>query len=70
MSMASAVGSSTSLMPEASAWDLVITLIINYFPMQTIILIDNQLVTASVVQMWFRKKGVYLVVNRTVNKSF
>ncbi len=36
-----------------------------YFPMQTIILIDNQLVTASVVQIWFRKKGVYLVTNRT-----
>ena len=42
-------------------------LIINYFPMQTIILIDNQLVTASVVQIWFRKKGVYLVTNRTEN---
>ena len=38
-----------------------------YFPMQTIILIDNQLVTASVVQIWFRKKGVYLVINRTEN---
>ena len=38
-----------------------------YFPMQTIILIDNQLVTASVVQIWFRKKGVYLVTNRTEN---
>ena len=47
--------------------DLVITLIINYLPMQTIILIDNQLVTASVVQIWFRKKGVYLVTNRTEN---
>ena len=35
-----------------------------YFPMQTIILIDNQFVTASVVQIWFRKKGVYLVTNR------
>lgn len=39
----------------------------DYFPMQTIILIDNQLVTASVVQIWFRKKGVYLVTNRTEN---
>ena len=38
-----------------------------YFPMQTIILIDNQLVAASVVQIWFRKKGVYLVTNRTEN---
>jgi hypothetical protein len=36
-------------------------------PIQTIILIDNQLVTASVVQIWFRKKGVYLVTNRTEN---
>ncbi len=35
--------------------------------MQTIILIDNQLVTDSVVQIWFRKKGVYLVTNRTEN---
>lgn len=35
--------------------------------MQTIILIDNQLVTAFVVQIWFRKKGVYLVTNRTEN---
>lgn len=33
----------------------------------TIILIDNQLVTAFVVQIWFRKKGVYLVTNRTEN---
>ena len=32
--------------------------------MQTIILIDNQLVSIVVVQMWFRKKGVYLVTNR------
>lgn len=32
--------------------------------MQTIILIDNQSVTTSVVQIWFRKKGVYLVTNR------
>lgn len=39
----------------------------NYLPMQTIIPIDNQLVTASVVQIWFRKKGVYLVTNRTEN---
>ena len=36
-------------------------------PTQTIILIDNQLVTAFVVQIWFRKKGVYLVTNRTEN---
>ena len=32
--------------------------------MQAIILIDNQLVAASVVQIRFRKKGVYLVTNR------
>lgn len=40
--------------------------------MRTIILIDNQLVTASVVQIWFRNKGVYLVTNRTeiVNKRY
>ncbi len=38
-----------------------------YFPTQTIILIDNQLVTAFVVQIWFRKKGVYLVTNRTMD---
>ncbi len=41
-----------------------------YLPMQTITLIDNQFVTDAVVQIWFRKKGVFLVTNRTVNKSF
>jgi len=30
------VGSSTSLMPDALARDFVITLIINYFPMQNV----------------------------------
>lgn len=30
-----------------------------YFPMQTIILIDNQLVMASVVQIWFKKRRLF-----------
>ena len=34
--------------------------------MQTIISVDNQRLIAFVVQIWFRKKGVYLVTNRTV----
>ena len=63
--MASAVGSSTSMMPETLARDLVITLIINYFPMHTIIQIGNQLVTQFVVQIWFRKNGYHLSLNRT-----
>ena len=37
-----------------------------YFPMQTIISVDNQRLIAFVVQIWFRKKGVNLVTNRTV----
>lgn len=40
-----------------------------HFPMQTIIIIDNQQFTAFVVQIWFRKKGVYLVTNRKEQQS-
>lgn len=38
--------------------------------MQTIISIDNQRFRRLVVQMWFRKKGVYLVTNRTISSPF
>lgn len=33
--------------------------------MQSINLIDNQLVKLLVVQIWFRKKGYHLSLNRT-----
>ena len=36
-----------------------------YFPMQSINLIDNQLVKSFVVQIWFRKNGYHLSLNRT-----
>ena len=36
-----------------------------HFPMQSINLIDNQLVKSFVVQIWFRKNGYHLSLNRT-----
>ena len=36
-----------------------------YFPMQSINLIYNQLVKSFVVQIWFRKNGYHLSLNRT-----
>ena len=36
-----------------------------YFPMHSINLIDNQLVNSFAVQIWFRKKGYHLSLNRT-----
>ena len=38
--------------------------VLSYFPMPTIIHVDSQRLIAFVVQIWFRKKGVYLVTNR------
>ena len=40
-----------------------------YFPMQSINLIDNQLVKSFVVQIWFRKNGYHLSLNRTEFES-
>ena len=40
-----------------------------YFPMQSINPIDNQLVKSFVVQIWFRKNGYHLSLNRTEFES-
>lgn len=40
-----------------------------YFPIQSINLIDNQLVKSFVVQIWFRKNGYHLSLNRTEFES-
>ena len=40
-----------------------------YFPMQSTNLIDNQLVKSFVVQIWFRKNGYHLSLNRTEFES-
>ena len=40
-----------------------------HFPMQSINLIDNQLVKSFVVQIWFRKNGYHLSLNRTEFES-
>ena len=40
-----------------------------HFPMQSINLIDNQLVKSFVVQIWFRKNGYHLPLNRTEFES-
>jgi len=41
----------------------------DYLPMQSINLIDNQLVKSFVVQIWFRKNGYHLSLNRTEFES-
>ena len=40
-----------------------------YFPMQAIISVDNQRLIASVIQIWFRKNGYHLSLNRTEFES-
>jgi len=40
-----------------------------YLPMQSINLIDNQSVKSFVVQIWFRKNGYHLSLNRTEFES-